>query len=32
MNLTMQSKLRVLDGVRTGGLPLVVTDGFRAWR
>ena len=28
MDRTMQSELRVRDGVRTGGLPRVMTDGF----
>jgi hypothetical protein len=28
MDGTKQSELRVLDGVRTGGLPRAMTDGF----
>jgi hypothetical protein len=32
MDGTKQGELRVLDGVRTGGLPRVMRDGFRAWR
>jgi hypothetical protein len=28
MDVTKQSELRVRDGVRTGGLPRAMTDGF----